>query len=607
VAWVSTITEEAEVTLNPLAAHIDAIGPGERFDFFRVSDELRASLAGRQPTSEELAEQFAMMVICRKWEGQVSPWGGYFAPFASWTEADGSVVDNPPLSLATPAWIEYWTRRSETTPHPAARARYADLVWDLWKKVGGSKPSVDVPRRAIDSYVEVLDRALDDHDVWSQATMARAVEIAQRLGDPDRTRVAVASIIRRQGLCTDPEAPGTWGMAFKVLLAPGGPAMDPAQVQEVVGGVEAHVRASLERVRKSGIPHPAMDFVRMLAEYYRRTGQEAEVARVLGGLVDAMLGGEQQASGLVRLAWYEDLDKMLRDHGMSDLRRRLVDPLKDAGKATVEAMPAISTEFTIPTARVREFVDSYTALSGENLLTAIASGFLIPAEDVKRQVVQQSRHAPLSSMIGRKTLDSRGRVVATVGSIAEDPYGNLIAQAAQSLQINTLFLHMVLQEVQASGAIGVEGVVEFCFASPAFDRGRGGILRHGIAAYLAKDWVAALHLLVPCFEDAVRELARHIGPIPNEFDPNTGGWREPGLGNVLRLAQVVDQIGDDLILHWKALFADSRGLNLRNRVAHGLLTDEDCSQQVAERVLHAILQVGQFRVVEAEQGSAEAS
>jgi hypothetical protein len=160
------------------------------------------------------------------------------------------------------------------------------------------------------------------------------------------------------------------------------------------------------------------------------------------------------------------------------------------------------------------------------------------------------------------------------------------------------------------GALDEEGLVRFCLTSPAYVSSRAGILRKGVAAYLAGAWVECVHLLVPCFEDGLRELARGIGPLPIDFDPEVEGWREPTLGRLLSLRHLQVEFGPDLILHWRALFTDARGLNLRNRVAHGLVTDAECSRDMCDRVLHSILQLGQFRIEtegEPEQGSTEAT
>lgn len=589
---------------NSLSQHIDSLDPKQNLDLLQLSGTLRTLVGERQATPDELAEQFAVLAIGLRRGGQASPWGDYFGPFSAFYNGNGEVVENPPLGVATPAFVEYWIRRSELTPHPVMKARFADLAWDLWRKVGAQHPGIEVARRAIDSYLRMLDEGLDDHDVWSEMTMGRVLGLARSIKDEPRTKAAIAAIIRRQVSCNDPDAPGTWGMAFKVLLGPDGPKLEEAQIRGLVGGVEEHVRDGLKKVRDSGIPHPTLDFVRMLAEYYWRTGRRGDVERILGSLVDAMLGGNQSAAGLVRLSWLESVDEILRAHGLSALRQRLAAPLRRAGEETLENLHPLTSELTIPNDKLRKFVAFFTEHERDELFGLIAARFITPRDDLERQVQNRTRIAPLTSLVSKRILDGRGRAVATVGSVADDPQGNLISQAALAMQINTLFLRAVLEEAQKVGSLDEEGLVRFCLASPAYVSSRAGILQKGIGAYLAGEWVECVHLLVPCFEDGVRELAREIGPLPIDFDPDVGGWREPTLGKLLSLRHVQEAFGPDLILHWRALFTDARGLNLRNRIAHGLAADAECSRDVGDRVLHSILQLGQFRIqLEDEQGA----
>ena len=64
--------------------------------------------------------------------------------------------DTPPLESITPECIAYWTARMNAARHPALRARYADMVWDLSQKATGTKPPIDAARIAIDGYSEAL-------------------------------------------------------------------------------------------------------------------------------------------------------------------------------------------------------------------------------------------------------------------------------------------------------------------------------------------------------------------------------------------------------------------------------------------------------------------
>src|ERR1039458_2751755 len=88
--------------------------------------------------------------------------------------------------------IQYWMDRSEQTPHPTLRARYADLAWEvsrLWNKDHPSEASISRPRvlaqRAIGAYLDAVEKnlAFDSHQTWR--FLGRAMELALHIRDND--------------------------------------------------------------------------------------------------------------------------------------------------------------------------------------------------------------------------------------------------------------------------------------------------------------------------------------------------------------------------------------------------------------------------------------
>ena len=61
---------------------------------------------------------------------------------------------------------------------------------------------------------------------------------------------------------------------------------------------------------------------------------------------------------------------------------------------------------------------------------------------------------------------------------------------------------------------------------------------------------------------------------------------------MLYAKDVKEALGDDLTIHFMALYADPRGFNLRNDLAHGLLSADRMTMAVASRVLHTLLVLG---------------
>jgi len=79
----------------------------------------------------------------------LSTWGLYFGPAMSWSTQSGESVDAPPLSMITDDVLAYWRKRANETGHPVMRARYADLLWEMPKRLGSTKPDATMARRRV--------------------------------------------------------------------------------------------------------------------------------------------------------------------------------------------------------------------------------------------------------------------------------------------------------------------------------------------------------------------------------------------------------------------------------------------------------------------------
>ena len=90
-----------------------------------------------------------------------------------------------------------------------------------------------------------------------------------------------------------------------------------------------------------------------------------------------------------------------------------------------------------------------------------------------------------------------------------------------------------------------------------------------------RDFVTALHLLVPQIEHLVRYHLKQSGAKTTTLDPN-GIENEIGLTALMELSEAEKVFGADRGFELRALFCDPFGPNLRNELAHGLLDDEAC-------------------------------
>lgn len=109
--------------------------------------------------------------------------------------------------------------------------------------------------------------------------------------------------------------------------------------------------------------------------------------------------------------------------------------------------------------------------------------------------------------------------------------------------------------------------------SPIVPKDRAVLFGKALFAGYERDFVTALHLLVPQMEHLVRVHLKQAGATTTNIDKD-GIQNENGMSTLMELPETVQVFGKDLAFELNSLFCDAFGPNLRNELAHGLL-DED--------------------------------
>jgi len=119
-------------------------------------------------------------------------------------------------------------------------------------------------------------------------------------------------------------------------------------------------------------------------------------------------------------------------------------------------------------------------------------------------------------------------------------------------------------------------------------------LLEGVRAWYEGDLTKALHVLVPQIERGLRNICAQIGlPVTKPHPTIADVGVAITMGDILYRAEITEALGPDLTLHFLALFADPRGFNLRNQVAHGQV--DDVTSSVVEMLILTLLIFGAWK------------
>jgi hypothetical protein len=187
-----------------------------------------------------------------------------------------------------------------------------------------------------------------------------------------------------------------------------------------------------------------------------------------------------------------------------------------------------------------------------------------------------------------------GFTKAAIGSVKDDLDGRIVHHAAQLLSQQGAWLHLAWQRIQVKHGAELDAVLEWLSRSLCFPPERTPFIREGLTAWFAGDHVKAVHILVPQVESALRDLLAALGGVVTKPDRH-GGSQKISLGELLadeKFAQVPEAIR----FHMQVLYQDSRGMNVRNELAHGILAFELLGLGLANIVVHSIVLIGTFRL-----------
>ncbi len=563
--------DEAEVSfvLERLFKECGEVGEGQRKASFAEIAALQMPLKDRQ---------------------EKSSWGTRFGPVFENTLQDGTLYSFPDSANIDAVVIEYWSKRAGEVQHPVFKARYADVVWDLTKLATGGKPSIDLARQAIDSYIDCGVK-FPNTDT-AEGRLERASELALSVGDKARAESVVATMFRLLDRTEHPASRIAW--LFDLLYGHKGVVLTPDREQKLIDGLEAELQRICRSENPVGIvaKEPAL----RLAHHYEKRGQHEDVKRVIRAYGEALAKFAAKAEGLVAMHWYQEAYGIFLRFGLKEDAESLQIAGKKKGEEAKRQMVRQSHSFEIPDEEMEAFLEEMTAGDLEATLTRIAVNFCPQLEEIRKQLNDTQKQAKLLSMIPLEKL-GENQVIARAGSIEADPEGRLMFHMADNLKWSAVFLGTALDRTRERYEFSSRTVLPILFQCPLFDPTRTLLLEQAIDAYVANDHVKTIHVLAPQIEHCLRRLLAFLGKPTNKHRrSDLGVMIEKSLNDILEAEPAIqDCLGDDATFYLRVLLCDPRGFNVRNDLAHGLMPAENFNRFLSDRLMHVLFLLNLLR------------
>jgi hypothetical protein len=485
--------------------------------------------------------------------------------------------------------VELFSLVVEEVDDVRLQARLADLVWLL-----ASPRSPKHALLAIDAYRRIpLDTKTWVHD--ARECWERAISLSQMLGTGAGERIKEIEAAITSAFEVAKEEDGFLALWLADLLA----------ANHLGHGKGTDIAKRLESLARSfdvkGNPHHAREFFAASAKWFQKVGDVPKATEMTVFVAENWVKqavariSSDKPSYMVAASFYENAIQTYRSIPRSERAAHRVDEriaelhksLSEAGKRSLDEMSVISSPAIDITHLIENARDAVRGKSAIDALTAFANIYPGARAAQMREVSEKIlREHPLQALISSTHMSRDGRVTAKrPGMGLGDPNSDDTQAAiwAEMVKQYGMELGLVVQGdiLPALEVLALEhrlresDFVAIASRSPIVPEGRERLFGKALFAGYEKDFVVALHLLVPQIEHMVRWHLKAANIKTTNLDKN-GVENENGLSALMEPPEVTQIFGEDLSFELKALFCDPFGPNLRNELAHGLLDDGAC-------------------------------
>jgi hypothetical protein len=512
-----------------------------------------------------------------------------FKPIAVFHDRRSVIPDD-----LTESDFEFFSAVIDSTDDVWLKARLADLCWlkQKPKVVGHALAAIDA-YRTIPLDTETWVRG--GRECWE-----RAISLARMLktGAGDRLQKMEAAILVAFDAATRQD--GFLGLWLADMLKTNGMARE--RRTDVAKRLESLAR----EFDGEGDLHRAREYFSAASDWYRVSADESKAAEMTVSVAEEWVKeaiartSSSAPSHMVAASFYENAIQTYRTipgaeraaHRVDERIAELRTQLNASGEKSLDEMGVISTPGIDITQLVENARKSVSGRSAREALLAFANLHRgANVDELRRSALERMRQFPLQSLFAATVMSRDGRVIAKRPPMslgAEPSADDEIAIRAEMIRDYGILVSIVVQGdiwpalevLLLEHRLREDDFIALANQSPIVPKGRAGLFGKALFKGYDRDFVSALHLLIPQIEHLVRVHLKQAGAKTTNLDKD-GIENENGMSTLMDLPEAEQVFGKDLAFELKTLFCDAFGPNLRNELAHGLLDEDACHSPFA--------------------------
>lgn len=479
----------------------------------------------------------------------------------------------------------------QTIQNAALRACFADLA-----NVAQFHP--DTARLAVSSYLEAA-KQYEDISSWLNfyPYVFRATKIAHRLGTDKSTFKDVCDHV--ESFLNRASAVDTGRCCAKFLdLAVGYKMADPK--------VNAHrAEAIALRLEEQNRFDVARRYWESGAQFHHQLKNNSEVKRFKIAAAETHIREaelHEQNNAQKMLVEYHLEQGLLALKKVPADRQRITDVHRHLLEVQKIAVTELGSEFVTvgdseKQAKVAKALDG---LSFQEAIKMLAMGpSPLDPKAFREWTEKRMKQTPLLAVMEPRRVDRSGRKITQRKSLLTlDPKEyeeNLEAEmfniASQDHWIDRA-VNLVLPALQKIADDHPDGHTQLwglVHTNPFVPPGHEEIFIEGLRAGFAHDYVKVVHYLAPQVENSIRWALEQKGLIASTIDDETGEQQGNYLHAILIREETAKMLGEGTVFELRGVLCEKSGYNLRNELAHGMLSADECRQPSAAMLWWLVL------------------
>jgi len=487
---------------------------------------------------------------------------------------------------------EYYDNRLKETDNDFLKVRYADFLFEYNKKSKINKYEIFL--ELCSALVNVINIYHDkENDFQLIQSIARLTEISLLMNNKDKVNKTIEIINQQIQKYNDNEA--FFIIKLSIILREIASKYEELVSEDLLNNIMELLWETREENYKKEYYNSYREINNEILEYRKLNliteEKMTDLEKEIG--ISYEFEAEQTDSLIPKFGILKSALKYYRNTGKTEKIKEIKILLKETINKLLESdeMKTVSASACIPDEYFEEKIKHYTSFDTLPETLDIIANFdneFIPDVNAIRRITNNSmQDFSLLKIIPYSLIDDKKEIAVTTNTKE-----NMEIEVNQFYRLELLkkgiLLNKIIDSLVEKYKLDSEKIVKYIANKNLFDEKNKPFIEKGITHFFEEDYISALHILVPKFENTMRDIFSNAGYITTSLGKyNT--QQEKTFNAFLDIEKIKTQLGSQIHKLIEFIMVDKTGFNLRNKIAHGLIKIEEVSKENCLLVIYLYL------------------